>query len=910
MKLNHLKANILLVGSYLLPILYSGNLYSQSLNHGLKSTISHGDTTTVRKNIEISPDKLLSGRVSGLKVTATSGNPLGAVLTQIRGVNSLRGNTDPLWIIDGAELNRSQLDINAMFWQYADEEYTESANSLINTNPNDIESIEVLKSVAATALYGAKGANGVIIIKTKQASEKTSKINYNSNVIFSNVVRNEPKMLDLTAYRNFVTSLGQNAGTITGNDMNWANQAFDKTRVSHIHNVSVAGTERQFKYYVGAYYKDILGVLDGDRASVGGAQINVDMNVSRTIQIGSRIGGSYTTIDMTKATQMYGMGSSTRSLLSGIPSTGSIYNTWQGWQNDYDDIGSEYRFTSSAFANILLVRNLKLNINGGLDSRNKDRANWHGLNTSFGQKYNGAASASYLNALNFNGNTTISYTNIFADRHNFNALAGIDVWGNNNKLNVINGTNFSIYDLRSKGVQLAESRATPYTFNINNHQLGSFAKLNYDFNKKYGLEASFRLDKASDYEGKYNQYPSVKGFWNIKEESFLKKSNLVSTFLVRSEWGKAGYNRVQPFQLFGNYYTAAAPNINASLAAYHKTFWRLESSEWTAGFDISFWNNRLALSATYYDKTTKDELYLYRYGREVGQAGSWIFDKRSTFLEDKAEVQNKGYEFDLRAHILKLKKLNWYTSVNITVNDNRVKSVSPGTEFGQRVGAFNANYNMAGNRVSSLYGFKANGLITSSNIATAPSLYGQPAQIGDVFYIDSDGNGNIDDQDRQVIGNPTPKLYGGFTSRVDYMKFSLDLTMEGAAGFNLLNLDRMAQTDMSGIYGNIQQEAYLNAGITSPQIGTSNFVSDRFIEKGDYLRLSNVTLSYKMPVGKVKWIKMWSLNLHASNLFTITKYKGFNADVNSFGIDNSRLGIAHGGYPTVRNFGIGLSSTF
>lgn len=908
MEMNHLKAIILLVGSCLLMALYPNNLYSQSY-YGLESSFSQGDTTLTRKNIEASPDKLLSGRVSGLKVTAASGNPLGAGVTHIRGVNSLRGNTDPLWIVDGIELNRSQLDMS-MYWQYADEDYTESVNSLININPNDIESIEVLKNVAATSLYGSKGANGVIIIRTKQADQSATKIVWNSNVTFSTTVRNEPDMLDLSTYKNFVTSLGQGASVITGNDINWANQALSKIRLSTNHNVSVAGIDKGFKYYVGGYYKDIHGVLERDNASLGGAQINVDLNVSKSVQVGSRISGSYFSSNMTKGTQMYGIGSSVRSITSGIPSSDVLYNTFKGWTDDYDDIGSEYRLISSIFANIRLAKKLKFKIDGGFDFRNKDRASWQGLNTSLGREYNGAASVGYLNALNFNGKGILSYVDTFSQKHNFDVFAGIDVWGNNRNLNIVNGTSFSIYELRSKGVLLAESKAAPYKFYIYNQELGGFVKLDYDFMKKYGLGASLRLDKALGYEDRFNQYPSIRGFWNIKGEDFLKQSNFISTFLVRSEWGKAGYNRVEPFQFFTNYYTGTAPDIDLSLAAYHKTFWKLESAEWTTGLDLGFWNDRLIVSASFYNKTTNDNLYLYRNGREVGQAGNWVFDKRSTYLEDNAKLQNNGLEIDLKGHILKGNSLNWFASTNIAFNHGTVKSVSLGAALGQRVGTFATNYNNIGNRISSLYGFKSQGLVNSSNVAAAPSVYGTPAQIGDMLFVDKDGNGNIDDHDKQIIGNPFPKIFGGFSTRVDYLKFSLDLNIDGAGGFNLLNLDAMAQTDMSGIYGNITKEAYSGAGTTGPRVGSQNFVSDRFIEKGDYLRLSNMTFRYNMPVEKIKWLKTLSVYLYASNLFTITKYKGLNVDANSFGIDNSRLGVAYGSYPTIRSFGIGLSSTF
>jgi TonB-linked SusC/RagA family outer membrane protein len=809
------------------------------------------------------------------------------------------------------ELNRSQLDVSSLFWQYGNENYTAPVNSLANINPADIETVEVLKSAAATALYGAKGANGVIVVKTKQSKENGTRITWSSNITLLQPVRNEAAMLDLAGYKSFVTATGGDASGIGGEDVNWADEAFGKTRISHNQHISVSGTERQFKYYVSAGYKKIKGVLEGDNSSIGGTQINVDLTVNKFILVGSRIGLSYTAADITRGAEMYGQGSTLSSVFTGVPSTGTGFNTYRGWSQDYDDANSEFRIVSSAFADVTLAEGLKLSVNGGLDSRSKDRSAWLGRLTSFGKKYNGAAAVANLSALRYNANSILSYTATFAGKHHLNALAGLDIWGNKQNLHVMNGTNFPIHDLRAKGIALAESKTMPWQFNINSSQLGQFAKLGYDFKNKYGIDAAIRRDKDAGYENTFNQYPSMKVFWNVKEETFLKQSKRLSALLVRAEWGKAGSNRAEPFEFFDKYYTATPPVIDQSLAPYHKTFWKLQSDEWTTGFDIGFGDNRLGLSATYYDKKTKDELYLYRYGKEIAPVGTWVYDSRTTFLEDAAALRNKGYEFELRAHIIKAKNLNWHAAATLTIDKNSVTTISPGTQLGQSIGMFQVNYNQVGNRVSSLYGFKTNGLVTAANLAAAPSVFGIDAKPGDVYYIDADGSGNIDNLDRSIIGNPTPTLYGGLFNHFNYKQFSLDFSLELATGFDILNLDAMMQTEMSGAYGNITRDAYRNAGVSSPRVGSTNLVSDRFVEKGDYIRLTNVMLSYHfVPEKAKKWLKSVNLNLAAANLLTFTKFKGLNPDVNSFGVDNSRLGIAYGAYPTLRNFTLGADFIF
>jgi TonB-linked SusC/RagA family outer membrane protein len=887
-------------------------------NNSLRKEVasSRADTTLFGKINSISPDQLLKGRISGVRVSDTDGNPLNAIITTIRGINSMRGNSDPLWIVDGVMLNPSQLEVEPMFWQdnYQKKDFTSVQNTLATINPDDIDKIEVLKDVAATAIYGTKGGNGVIIITTKQAKQQERKISWSSNISLATTGMGED-MLNLSDYKSFQEQLGKNVSALS-NPVNWTDEALKgRAAFSHNHNLSVSGTENKMRYYVSGFYRQVEGVVERNNSTLGGLRVNIDMIASNFFSFGTRIGFAYADINMTKGANPLGELSTITAIKRGAPEK-NAFNTYATWQADYDDNSKEYRVMPSIYFTLNPAKGLKLNTNFGNDFRGKDRSSWLGKGTPFGYENNGAASLSSLSALSYNVNSVLSY-NKSTDGHNFMVSAGAELLSRYNSYNTMNGVDFFSHELRAKGINLASSKAQIHKFYVRNEQTGFTGTFSYDYLGKYGINGILRLDKNIKQEDKYSQYPAINGWLKIIDNDNSGDADLISTMMLRAGWGKAGNTVVTPYEFLGRYYTGPDSYKKPELSPFHKVFWKTESSEFNAGIEIGFLKERLVFNGTYYDKKTDDRIILNCFGEEYGKNGFWRYASRKTVLDRLSMLSNRGFELDLQAQIVKSKKWNWNLSINGTTNENNVVRVAASSGTGGLIGSgVYANYNQVGNPVSAFWGYRYAGIITPENIAKAPTFNGIAPKAGDFMYKDLTSNRDVNASDKEVIGNPNPRFFGGIYSSLSIDRFSFDVLIEGAYGHDILNLDRMMHENVSGT-GNISTESFTKAYnfTTIPEYpsvkaaGTGE-ISDRYIEKGNFTRLSEIKAGYDFPMQGIVWIKSLKLNLSIYNVLSFSSGKRWNPDVNSYGFDNSRLGIVYGAYPETRFFTFGVNATF
>lgn len=906
---------LLLLGSSVLPAFGAPSIQKEKVGGFL------ADTCKVEKSLVVSPDILLRGKMSGVRVALTDGNPMGAVTTHIRGVNSVRGNSDPLWIVDGVMLNPTQLDVESLLWQYGDRDYTSIQNSLATINPNDIESIQVLKDLSATAIYGSRGANGVILVTTKRGADQKLKIDWQSNVSLVTPVRNGARMLGLDEYRDFQDRLGADVSGLN-DEIDWSKEAM-KSRFVHNHSLSVSGTERKLRYYASGFYRDYTGVVDRNDSWMSGLRLNMDMDINRIFSFGVHLALSYADVNMTKGANLFGETSSMTTLQCGVPARNDLYNTFEGWTQDYDDISTEYRFIPDIYFTVNFMKGLQLRTSMGIDYRGKDRQMWFGELTPLGQEKNGVAAISTLSAFQYNGSSILSYTRSFG-RHDLSLSGGVEWFGNRYIRNTMNGYDFLSHSLRAEGLELAGSKAEIHKYNTTYSQISYLGALHYDYAKRYLLDITFRGDRAADHDPYYSLFPAVSLAWNLKNERFLSDVRSLSSLQISAGWGRAGTETILPSDFFGYYYTGEdAPQIETDQSMFHETLWRTVSEEFNVGMTLGLWEDRLTFSARYFNKSTRDKIGILSIGEPVGTVGYWQYaDARRIFMNE-TEINNRGVEFDVTGVLVDRGDWKWNMGLNLTTNRNWLGTVGSGDRYGRSVGADGLGYvnaSFAGQPANALYGFRQTGMVTEANQAGSPTYWGdQDPQIGDILFQDMNEDGTIDENDATIIGNPHPKIYGGFTTRVAWKNLSLSLSVDGAAGHDILNLDRMMQENVSAIGSNITRSAYTAAvaamGTTtpeSPRFGsvTTTMVSDRFVEKGDYLRLSDITLEYRVPVSRVKWIQALRLFFNVRNVCTITGYEGWNPDVSVFGTDNSRPGIAYGAYPNSRCFSLGISATF
>jgi hypothetical protein len=682
-------------------------------------------------------------------------------------------------------------------------------------------------------------------------------------------------------------------------------------------------------YYVSANFREIDGVLPGNDSRTGGFRLNFDMRANKLFSFGARMAFGYYSLDMSKGTSPLGVPSLTTSLLSTPPAINAPYGP-EGWKRDYDDSGEEFRILPTIYFALDFLPGLRLDANFGADYRTKDRLGWFGKDTWFGRicpenEKGGAAAISSMQAFQFNSRMELSYNTTFADKHKVTASLGTEFFGNRYLFNNLNGLGFDIHDLRAKGVKGAASKPYPHNYDMTYNQFGFFAVAGYEYDGVAGFDVISRMDRTEKYESDFNVYPAVNLKWNIRN-TFISSSHLLSDLTLRAGWGKAARETAAPYDFHTNYYSGNLMQQPDSEAVYpfFDTFIRNTGEEYNVAFDVGLLDNRILFSAGFYSKKTTDRFGVYKFGNNIRPgtttpARYWFYTEGSLWHGEETVFSGSGLEFDLSARIIKGKNWRWDASLNLSTWRGEVLSVTTGDTYGVSLGMGEAGYtnvNIVGSVPRALYGFRQAGIATSANIGGSPSFFGLAPGIGDVLYRTAGNDAGYGD--REVIGNPHPKIYGGFSTTVGFRRFSLDIALEGAAGHDRLNLVRMLTENVSGS-GNISKRAYDNAvqassmaDPASPRFGAAGLgvISDRYIEKGDYLRLSTLRLCYDIPLMNIKWMQSIRVYFNVHNVAVLTGYSGPDPEVNSFGSDNSRAGIAYGGFPGSRSFSLGVSAIF
>ena len=751
--------------------------------------------------------------VSGVRVSSIDGTPNGAKNVNIRGLNSLRGNNNPLIVVDGCIVGTSAMENLEAFFQYGENSYTNAFNLTGYLNVQDIESIQVLKNISAAALYGSKGADGVILITTKAGKKDNLNIDWNSDLGLS-----------------FADAKGTHA-------------AF-----SHNHWVGVSGQNDRASYSVSAFFRQVNQVSSVAPTMWGGIRTNFETRTNNVLWFG--LNSTIVLSDLNTPLTAAWYGDSFKGLAA--------------VNKDYDDNAKDYHTTNSLYMAVNPLPGLQWKTTVGLDFDNTTRYIWYGNQTPFGAAYNGAASVVASKTLGYNGETKLNYQVYLGAKHRLEATVAGVVEGNWDKFNTMNGTDFWTHALRAKSVSMAGSKAVIRDFNYRFFQWGVYGHLQYNYADYAGISLLARTSSTPRYDdGTPTLYPSVEGWWDIKN-TFFKESDVISSFKLSSGWGKSGKNVFVPYQMLSQFTTGEYPDAAFDVAYYYEALNKRMSSEWNISLNGSFLKDRIWAEVGYYIKETSDDIDLYTFGGPDKNGIVWISKPRETVYSQKAALGNAGFEWTLGATPIQSGDWNWKIETYGCYNTNRILKVDVPDRLGREVGSHVlANVNVLGYSVGSLYGYDLNANGT---------------------YKDQTGDGKITLVDRVIIGNTQPKIYGGLRTTLSYKAFVLEAQLSGAAGHQILNMNRM-----------------LEDGETT--------VSARYVEKADYLRMDRLTLSWNLPV-KIKWIKGAQLQLGAYNLFTLTGYSGWNPDVNSFGQSNLSTGFDYGSYPLARTVMMGIQMNF
>lgn len=779
------------------------------------------DTLGTGSAVNTAPSQLLRGRVAGLRVSGTDGSVTGALNTVIRGLSSVHAGSEPLWVIDGVFLTSSIGQNRNAFWQasYSEQSYTTPLNTFFDINPYDIESIEVLKDMSATALYGSRGANGVILIKTKLPQTDGLSIQWNSNL-----------------------------------GINFSSPSF--ASVSHNHAVSFTSRQNRNAFGLSAFFRSDGGSMKRSGDMVGGVRLNYDSQVNKTFWFG--VGASITKgrQDAQNSTGWYGHPTATYYIRHGWD--------YSGYLSDYDDYSNDVRSVDNVYVRVNFLPNLYLRADAGIDYDNNTRYIWYGNATDFGLNENGAAALLSSSMLSYRAKSSLNYSVFLGGGFRMEVEAGAEYAGNVDKFNNMNGHNFFTHEMRAKGLSINGGKADIRFFSRAMDNLGLYGTLGWNWKDAAGVQLMLRGDRTFRYEDRFVAYPSASAWFDFAK-ALLSPEGAVSSLKLKGGWGKAGYMTFSPYEMFSTFVTGM--NLDCVVEGteiLYEGYNKVVSSEWNLGVELSLWKDVFSMGIAYYEKTSDDLFHVYCFGKPKGIWGRWFRDERYGIAEDAATIRNRGIELTLDLTPVKTKDWTWTLSANTAFPSSQITKVSDAAAYGPAVGSgVVEGFNAAGWPVGSIFGYE-----TDANGAC----------------IDHTGDGRIGEEDKEMLGRTSPLNFGGLYSALSWKNLSFVLQTDYAIGHKILNMNKM-----------------LDDGAAA--------VLDKYVEKGDYFRLSRLSLSYAIPL-HASWLKNISVSLTGANLLALSPYSGYSPDVDSYSLSPYCRGVDYCSAPLARTVMLGVGLKF
>jgi TonB-linked SusC/RagA family outer membrane protein len=885
------------------------------------------------------PDQALRGKVPGVQVTQQSGTPGSSINVLIRGAGTITTSNQPLYVIDGIILNTGS------YSQIGTGDQT--LNALADINPNDIESYEVLKDAAAAAIYGSRGANGVVLITTKHGSNQRTKISLDASLGSNSAWRKIPTLTGPQYISLIDEEILAGFGPYKPSDLglenldgapdsypttDWQSLIFHKAPIFN-YQLSAAGGDAKTKFYISANYNGTDGIQIGSNYHRYGARINVDHTVSSKFKVSGELAVSRSIQNRTdNDNDIYGV-LSTAVLM---PTYFKPYNPDGTYAYDANlgiienpiaaaklrfNQAKTNRVVGDVAAEYYFLPGLSLRVQGSADYIGFNELQFLPSNTLEGATGpNGIGRQGYSSDLNLLNENVLTWKQSFGD-HNIAATA-VASFQTDNFQNIFGeGHNFP-----GNGIQELSAASTPVTLTSTSNnlaQIGYLLRVNYDYKGRYLLSASVRRDGSSALGSnfQYGTFPAVSAGWRISDEDWFKDVRSISNLKVRASYGKLGNtNGLNPYAskaLVGvgaNYVLNGAvntPGLAPSQIGNDSLRWE-SLKQFDAGLEIGFFHERLQFTIDYYNKITNDLLLARPL---VGSAGFTAVN------QNIGEISNKGWEFSVTATEFATRNFVWTTSFNISFNKNIVKKIS-GSPFPSGF----ASWTQEGYAIGSFYGYKALGLFNNDGeVAKAPTQF-QGTAPGDIQFADLNHDGVINSADQMVLGNANPKFYGGLTNTFSYMGFDLTFFFQFNSGNKIFNENRVFAEGMNSLFGQYATTAKrweptdtatnVPRAIFGDPNGNAALNSTRFLEDGSYIRLKNLIFAYNIPKTLISKIKLSSLKVYiqATNLKTWTKYSGFDPEVSTFTSSNPANNVSPGTdfltYPQARSWSVGVNVGF
>lgn len=864
------------------------------------------------------PEELMQGRISGVQITSNSGEPGSGVMVQIRGANSIRSNTMPLYVIDGVPLdiqNTSPDGANA-----AGINSSASATNPLNfLNANDIESIDVLKDASASAIYGARAANGVIIVTTKRGKEGKSDISYSGYTSVSTL----PKQIDVLSaedwvnFRKVLFPRPQDSTRIEnfGSNTNWQDEIF-RTAYAQSHNLSLTGGTSQTQYRASFGFLDQEGIVDGSemdrytgRLNLSQKAINDKLNIEVNLTA-SQLNNSRSPIGGRTGFE----GDLLLNAIMANPTmpvyteSGSYFQPVVTKRNPramidlMKDNTKENRILGNVSASLEPIKGLVIKTNIGLDNMVAVRRINRSQRLNFLAVDGGTGDINNRELSSWLAEHTIQYSRTFADVHSISVLGGFSYQNF-----LIRGYNIHTIGYTSDEIEYTYSLETsdltqvsPSAYGERNELQSFFGRINYNLMEKYLVTVTMRRDGSSKFgiNNKYGNFPSVALAWRLSQEQFIENLNVFSNLKLRIGWGITGNQEIGSkhslFSIGTSDGSKAIMDGSTVIPGYVLLKTPNENIKWEStqqtniGVDFGFFKGRLSGTIDLFSKNTVDML-LETTAKLPAPTARQIGNVEGSII-------NKGIEVALTGYIVEKGDFKWnlglnFTKINNTVEDLKVFQISTGQASGQGMTGVDVQVIKNGESINSFNGKKFLGF----------------DQDGRSIFQDTDG---IDGDDIMILGSPLPDYTFSVYNNFNYKNFDLNFFIQGVQGNLIYNNTANSIGTVANIFAG--NNTFPNVVTSGENSRNRQEFSSRFLEDGSYIRLSNATIGYNINASKFNWINNLRIYVSGNNLFLITDYTGYDPDVNTDASrDNiSSTGIDNTNYPKSRSFTLGLNVTF
>ena len=937
----------------------------------LTGAVTQVDNQAIERSVTTSIDQVLQGRAAGVQIQANTGTPGGSSTIRIRGPNSLNASSQPIFVIDGVIIDSDGSDNG-------------NTNPLAGINPSDIVTMDILKDASATAIYGSRASNGVIMITTKRGKAGEATITYDGYIGWQQM----PKKLDVLDLRQYAQHYNDIAdaqiktavGTflrpdLLGKGTDWQDELFSTAFMTN-HSLSLTGGNEKTTYAISAGYlhQDGIGLSTGfKRQTLRG---NIDTQLKDWLRGGISFSLSDSRQEMEKNWDIIMTALRSQPSVAVRNPEGGYDGPDDQWMPDNAVALAEIKTNYAKRLNFRLNTYLEATLYKGLTFKtelstdyNLNKTKTYQPDYTFGVRVSSQRDGAWYknDSKYWSWRNILTYTGTFAEKHNINVMVGQEMshnyWENMSATNQGYLSN-SVIDLRA-------GETTGNNVNIDGYQNNTslfsfFGRALYNYDDRYLLTATIRRDGSSKFADghRWGWFPSAAFAWRVSQENFLKNSKVISNLKLRLGWGATGNQNVQDWAymaMLANYTTTWGVGVLNANNANPDLKWETTYST-NIGFDLSLFNNRIDIVFDWYYKKTKDLLMELSLPAFLGSGSGSNYGVASNPWGNVGSLRNTGIEVTVNTVNIQSADFTWRSNIVFSMNRNKVTSLD--TETGTlpmplQIGSETATVTntVVGHPIGQFWGYKVIGrfdkpedfyykaadgsikpvaLPEGASIATSPTAGG--VFIGDYIYEDIDGNGVIDNNDQTFIGNPEPKFTWGFGNTFSYKGFDLTIQFSGSYGNKIMNYGRRF-LDITGStsnqlttvldYARVAKidpngpEDYRNYYVTNPStimprlstesgVNKNNRVSDAYVEDGSYIRLQNVSLAYTLPRQWLKSIYLTNVKIYCNiqNLFTITKYDGFDPEVGSMRGTALLNGVDYSRYPSPRIYTVGVNVQF